>query len=359
MGGLPQKGSLTSSGNKKTATGTVYGGRGQVMDINMMKADGKCFQCHEKGHISKNCLLQSWNKRKKKEEVRASTTKPAIDSKIKEVKDAARNHSGWTYPISVVTYVKYMLHSNIPALTTLNQPKKESHNRYTILMISTVSDNEATKETESLASDLPTSSTDNHLASSSSQVKVPGKKLPTIAAPIITASLTRPDGAEEPGPNSPPEQVENTATFPTRARTEQGKRCPRLHQAKAAAADVDTCRSSLKQKSPYENEAECLIGNNTSVSKGQEAAKHVPLMVPQGWLKPFKTEWTWRVIEDTKDESAARAILLNWIHKTQAEEVIDNLLKGLRSAEHFCALDWLDELCKSKQYFICSQTSFP
>ncbi|SJL13538.1 uncharacterized protein ARMOST_16982 [Armillaria ostoyae] len=81
-------GATTSLGNKKTSTGTTYGGRGQPMDIDAIN-NSECFRCHEKGHISKNCPLQSWNK-KKKEEVRASTTEPSTGSKIEEVKDAAK-----------------------------------------------------------------------------------------------------------------------------------------------------------------------------------------------------------------------------------------------------------------------------
>ncbi|SJL07242.1 uncharacterized protein ARMOST_10585 [Armillaria ostoyae] len=113
--------------------------------------------------------------------------------------------------------------------------------------------------------------------------------------------------------------------------------------------------SSLKQESPHGDEARHPSGNDTLVSKGQEAVKPTPLTVASEWLKPFKTEWTWRAIKDAEDESTARAILLNWIHKTRAEEVIDNLLESLRLEERFCALDWLDELCKPKCYFIHSQ----
>ncbi|SJL16277.1 uncharacterized protein ARMOST_19797 [Armillaria ostoyae] len=124
----------------------------------------------------------------------------------------------------------------------------------------------------------------------------------------------------------------------------------RLHQAKVAATDADACRPSPKRKSPLrEREAERPIDNDTLVSKGWEAVKHVPPTVaPQEWLKPFKTEWTWRAIKDAKDESTARAVLLNWIHKTRAKEVVDNLLEGLCSLECFHALDWLDELHKPK-----------
>ncbi|KAK0421572.1 hypothetical protein EV421DRAFT_1975680 [Armillaria borealis] len=78
-------GATTSSADKQTASGTTYGGRGRPMDIDAIKS-GNCFRCGKKGHISKNCPQQSWNKGK--QEVRASTTEPS-SSKIEEVKDDA------------------------------------------------------------------------------------------------------------------------------------------------------------------------------------------------------------------------------------------------------------------------------
>ncbi|SJL14237.1 uncharacterized protein ARMOST_17693 [Armillaria ostoyae] len=91
----------------------------------------------------------------------------------------------------------------------------------------------------------------------------------------------------------------------------------KLQQNKVAATDADACRPSLKRQSPLmEKEAECPIGNDTPVSKGQEAAKHVPSMVtPQEWLKPFETEWTWRAIKDTKDEKSSTTSLRVSIHQ--------------------------------------------
>ncbi|SJL09289.1 uncharacterized protein ARMOST_12666 [Armillaria ostoyae] len=99
-------------------------------------------------------------------------------------------------------------------------------------------------------------------------------------------------------------------------RAEQSERHPRIYQAKATAADAGAYGSSLEQKSPHGDEARCPSGNDTSVSEGQEAVKHtLPMVTTQEWLKPFKTEWTWRAIRDAKDKLATKAVLLNWIHK--------------------------------------------
>ncbi|SJL16841.1 uncharacterized protein ARMOST_20370 [Armillaria ostoyae] len=144
-------GATTSPAPKKTVTGTTFGGRGQPMDIDAVKS-GNCFRCGEKGHISKNCPLQSWNKGKK-QEVRTSTTEPSTGSKIEEVKDAAGNHSERTYTLPVVN-VSHPPHSILFAERHSNQPRKESHNRYAILTIdndnlSSVSDDEAPTGAES------------------------------------------------------------------------------------------------------------------------------------------------------------------------------------------------------------------
>ncbi len=66
--------------------------------------------------------------------------------------------------------------------------------------------------------------------------------------------------------------------------------------------------------------------------------------VPHEWLKPFEAEWTLCGIKEARTESEARAILKNWIHKTRVEEVVDEMLEGLRKATCINALEQMDEL---------------
>ncbi|SJL16280.1 uncharacterized protein ARMOST_19800 [Armillaria ostoyae] len=390
-------GATTSSTPKKTTTGVTYGGRGQPMDIDAIKS-GNCFRCGEKGHISKNCSLQSWNKGKK-QEVRTSTTEPATGSKIEEEELLInRTYRIQYYSLKVVQTSPARNHTiDDEAPTGAESPNTKNDQ-------SALRNSGAKRHTSSLRGETqPT--------------KVLDEKSPTIVTSIDTASLPRRtdgacyglEGVPLPVPHevlSQDEQAalterspiatidvefrsdgaqENTArnsvdtkTIPGRREVASAQAIERGHsvvmievpdqdddtsfilqQNKVAATDADACGPSPKRKSPFmEKKAERPIGNDTSVSEGREAAKHAPPTVtPQEWLKPFETEWTWRAIKDAKDESSARAILLNWIHKTRAEEVVDNLLEGLRSSERFRALEWLDELRKPKRYLIRAQNS--
>ncbi len=66
--------------------------------------------------------------------------------------------------------------------------------------------------------------------------------------------------------------------------------------------------------------------------------------VPHEWLKPFGGEWTLCEIVEAKTELEAKAILKNWIHKTHAEEVVDEMIEGMRKATRINALWWLKTL---------------
>ncbi len=68
------------------------------------------------------------------------------------------------------------------------------------------------------------------------------------------------------------------------------------------------------------------------------------------WLKPFRVEWTLRSIVQAKTESEAKAILKNWIHKARAEEVVDDMIEGMRKAMHVDTFWWLEELRQPKRY---------
>ena len=52
---IPQQASTSSTPAVKTSSGTTFGGSGQPMDIGKLKAENKCYQCGQPGHIKRNC----------------------------------------------------------------------------------------------------------------------------------------------------------------------------------------------------------------------------------------------------------------------------------------------------------------
>ncbi len=72
--------------------------------------------------------------------------------------------------------------------------------------------------------------------------------------------------------------------------------------------------------------------------------------VPHEWLKPFGAEWTLRRIVEAKAELEAKAILKNWIHKAQAEEVVDSMIEEMQKAIRVDTLWWLKELRQPRWY---------
>ncbi len=93
---------------------------------------------------------------------------------------------------------------------------------------------------------------------------------------------------------------------------------------------------------------EITVTSPTVVEPSQVDAKAEK--VPHEWLKPFRAEWTLRGIVQAKTESEAKAILKNWIHKAQAEEVVDSMIEAMRKAMRVDMLWWLKELRQPKRY---------
>ncbi|SJL01311.1 uncharacterized protein ARMOST_04631 [Armillaria ostoyae] len=214
--GMPKgaSGTTTSLTPKKTVTSTTFGGRGQPMDIDTIKS-GNCFRCGQKGHISKNCPLQSWNKGK--QEVRASTTEPSTGSKIEEgglvrimLLFLIRHIQYYSLKVPRINPTKNhtivsiassdedgdVTKSSMTMTTQEEQHHHQSHSpthddRDSARQYSIKVTQGALNDSTAGASKGSPSATDNHLTSNkpSWHVKVPGDKPPIIVVPIITVSV--------------------------------------------------------------------------------------------------------------------------------------------------------------------------
>ncbi len=73
-------------GHNAAGKWTAYSRQGKPMDIDRQKimSEGRCFRCHKKGHILKDCP-----KKKKMEVCAVAVPEEALakDTKIEEVKD--------------------------------------------------------------------------------------------------------------------------------------------------------------------------------------------------------------------------------------------------------------------------------
>ncbi len=126
----------------------------------------------------------------------------------------------------------------------------------------------------------------------------------------------------------------------------------RGHQVKVEEVpdDEDDTSFQLSQKT---NKKSPVAHEETQSTVAESSNSGVKTeKVPQEWLKPFEAEWTLHGIKEAKMESEARAILKNWIHKTRVEEVVDDMLEGLRKAIRTKALEQMDELRQPRRY-IC------
>ncbi len=69
----------------------------------------------------------------------------------------------------------------------------------------------------------------------------------------------------------------------------------------------------------------------------------------QGWMKPLLVDWTLRNVQEARNDNAAHAQLVLWIHKDRLGELTDSLLEELRSGGSI-AVKRLYELRKPIQY---------
>ncbi len=98
-------------------------------------------------------------------------------------------------------------------------------------------------------------------------------------------------------------------------------------QIKEIPDDEDDMSFQLSQKA---NQVPPVVHEETQLTVAKPLGSGVKTeKVPPKWLKPFEAELTLQGIKEARTESEVRAILKNWIHKTQVEEVVNEMIEGL------------------------------
>ncbi|SJL05370.1 uncharacterized protein ARMOST_08737 [Armillaria ostoyae] len=358
-----------SGGRDSAGRWTTFGGTGKPMDIDVTKlrAEGRCFRCHEKGHMGKDCP-----KKKDYRDIRSvqATNEPVTESKVEEIaKDlhtgvllssAGRSHGlftdanhptsslrGETQPVNVagekstleVTPIDI---ASLPRITdgTMSKPKGELYEEAAQTFGSSTPkvDVESQLGGETTAR-LPgqervprtpkDDSTSHRSPPSSTKTGVTGTTVSSRATTQV-----RPGGIPDPvtSPSEPSSQTTKGGTLfdapkpaeerPSKAvgdanATTTKKMADRTEAASAQAVNRGPTVTCIEVPDEDDDTAFQLwlakerlpTVTQTEATSDEPAWSSAKPITFQKWYKPFEVDWTLRAVCEARNDNAARAAL--------------------------------------------------
>ncbi|SJL19064.1 uncharacterized protein ARMOST_22671 [Armillaria ostoyae] len=348
-----------SGGRDSAGRWTTFGGAGKPMDIDVTKlrAEGRCFRCHEKGHMGKDCP------KKKDTEISGRTTSPPVTESqnryaalsVEEAQAKAANPAGHEAE-SLSTRPLLTL-----GQTDANRPTSSLRGETQPANVAGKVNPRASRKASSTKKRLRRPSTpkvdvESQLGGETT-ARLPGQKrvprtrrttLPSRSPPSSTKTGEQKDGAER----------EPQGTGVTDYQGGYSVDAPKPAEERPSKAVGDANATTTKKMADRTEAASAQAVNRGPTvtcievpDEDDDTAFQLWLAKerPHKWYKPFEVDWTLRAVCEARNDNAARAALYVWTHVDRVPELTPELLSELRKGDEL-ARERLYELHEPPRY---------